>query len=106
MSEYKSLDELAGALQGVLSDGKVLDAARLRGELTDRLSPPQKAGDEVKLLYASQIGTAPPEFAIVSNRPLDIHESYLRYLQRGFREAWSFNGSPLRIKFTSRGGRR
>ncbi len=28
-----------------------------------------EAGEEVKLLYASQIGTAPPTFAIVSNRP-------------------------------------
>ena len=79
---------------------------KVLGELTDRVSPPQKAGDEVKLLYASQIGTAPPEFAIVSNRPLDIHESYLRYLNNGFRAAWSFLGSPLRIKFTMRGGRR
>lgn len=79
---------------------------KVLGELVDRVSPPQKAGDEVKLLYASQIGTAPPEFAIVSNRPLDIHESYLRYLNNGFRAAWSFIGSPLRIKFTMRGGRR
>jgi len=79
---------------------------KVLGELVDRVSPPQKAGDEVKLLYASQIGTAPPEFAIVSNRPLDIHESYLRYLSNGFRAAWGFKGSPLRIKFTSRGSRR
>jgi GTP-binding protein len=79
---------------------------RVLGELLDRNSPPQKAGDEVKLMYASQIGTAPPEFAIVSNRPLDIHASYERYLTNGFRAAWGFKGSPLRIKFTSRGSRR
>ncbi len=79
---------------------------KVLGELLDRNSPPQKAGEEVKLLYASQIGTAPPEFAIVSNRPLDIHESYLRYLIRGFRDAWSFKGSPLRIKFTMKSSRR
>ena len=79
---------------------------KVLGELLDRNSPPQKAGEEVKLLYASQIGTAPPEFAIVSNRPLDIHESYQRYLINGFREAWGFKGAPLRLKFTSRGSRR
>lgn len=79
---------------------------KVLGELLDRNSPPQKAGEEVKLLYASQIGTAPPEFAIVSNRPLDIHESYQRYLVRGFRDAWSFKGAPLRLKFTSRSSRR
>lgn len=60
----------------------------------------------MKLLYASQIGTAPPEFAIVSNRPYDIHESYQRYLVNGFRDAWSFLGSPLKLKFTSMGSRR
>lgn len=74
--------------------------------LVERQSPPQKAGDAVKLLYASQIGTAPPTFAIVSNRPEDVPESYQRYLTHGFRAAWSFSGSPLRIRFTRRGAAR
>ena len=65
--------------------------------------PPQKPGEEVKLLYASQVGTAPPVIAIVSNRPEDVPESYQRYLTHGFRAAWKFPGSPLRLKFTARG---
>jgi GTP-binding protein len=79
---------------------------RVLGELTERTSPPQKPGEEVKLLYASQIGTAPPTFAIVTNRPDDVPESYQRYLVHGFRSAWPFTGSPLRLKFTRRGSRR
>lgn len=79
---------------------KVLNA------LLERNAPPQKPGEEVKLLYASQIGTAPPTFAIVSNRPDDVPESYQRYLAHGFRDEWPFTGSPLRLKFTSRGARR
>ena len=63
-------------------------------------------GEEVKLLYASQIGTAPPTLAIVSNRPDEVPESYQRYLVHGFREAWPFPGSPLRLKFTRRGSKR
>lgn len=74
--------------------------------LIERNGPPQKAGEEVKLLYASQIGTAPPTLAIVSNRPDEVPESYQRYLVHGFREAWPFIGSPLRLKFTRRGSRR
>lgn len=70
-----------------------------------RNSPPQKPGEEVKLLYASQVGTAPPTFAIVSNRPNDVPEPYQRYLVNGFRDAWGFDGSPLRLKFTARGSR-
>ena len=74
--------------------------------LIERNAPPQKPGEEVKLLYASQIATAPPTLAIVSNRPDEVPESYQRYLANGFREAWPFTGSPLRLKFTSRGSRR
>ena len=73
--------------------------------LIQRNAPPQKPGEEVKLLYASQIGTAPPTLAIVSNRPEEVPESYQRYLAHGFREAWPFTGSPLRLKFTRRGSR-
>ncbi len=78
---------------------------RVLAALLERSGPPQKPGEEVKLLYASQIGTAPPTFAIVSNRPRDVPESYQRYLVNGFREVWPFQGSPLRLKFTSRGSR-
>jgi len=79
---------------------------RILEELVQRAAPPQKPGDEVKLLYASQIGTAPPTIAIVTNRPDDVPESYQRYLVHGFRAAWPFTGSPLRLKFTRRGSKR
>jgi GTPase len=79
---------------------------KVLASLIERNAPPQKPGEEVKLLYASQIGTAPPTLAIVSNRPDEVPESYQRYLAHGFREAWPFTGSPLRLKFTSRGSRR
>ncbi len=60
--------------------------------------PPQPVGESVRLLYAAQIGTAPPRFAVVSNRPEAIPESYTRYLLNGFRAAWRFGGSPVTIK--------
>jgi GTP-binding protein len=79
---------------------------RVLGDLLQRQQPPQQPGEEVKLLYASQIGTAPPAFAIVSNRPDDVPESYQRYLLHGFRDAWTFTGAPVRLKFSRRSGRR
>jgi GTP-binding protein len=79
---------------------------KVLNSLLERNSPPQQPGEEVKLLYASQIGTAPPTFAIVSNRPDEVPESYQRYLVNGFRSVWPFSGSPLRLRFTSRGSRR
>ena len=74
-------------------------------DLIQRNAPPQKPGEEVKLLYASQVGTRPPAFAIVCNRPADVPEAYQRYLLNGFRAAWGFDGAPVRLKFKRRASR-
>lgn len=79
---------------------------RVMTALIDRQQPPQPVGESVRLLYATQINTAPPRFAIISNRPEAIPESYTRYLLNGFREAWSFIGAPVSIKFRRRRGRK
>lgn len=78
---------------------------RVLAALVERAQPPQKPGAEIKLLYASQIGTKPPVFAVVSNRPDMIAESYRRYLQNGFRAAWGFKGTPIQLKFRRKRGR-
>ena len=66
-------------------------------ELLARLQPPQAAGMEVKLNYATQVQVAPPVIAVFGNHPDLIAEHYLRYLHNGFRETWGFTGNPLRI---------
>jgi GTP-binding protein len=74
--------------------------------LVQRNQPPQEGGQEVKILYGSQIGTAPPTFAIVSNAPEALAESYQRFLANGFRAAWGFAGVPIRLKLRRKRGRR
>jgi GTP-binding protein len=66
-------------------------------ELLARRQPPQAAGREVKLNYATQVEIAPPTFAIFGNNPDLVQEHYVRYLHNGFRESWGFTGNPLRI---------
>ncbi len=66
-------------------------------ELLARLQPPQSAGREVKLNYATQVEVEPPTFAIFGNHPELIPENYIRYLHNGFRDKWGFLGSPVRI---------
>lgn len=75
---------------------------RVLEALVSRQQPPQPVGEAVHLLYGAQVGTAPPRFAVVANRPEAIPESYTRYLLNGFREAWRFTGSPLSVKFRRR----
>ena len=79
---------------------------RVLEQLVARQQPPQPVGESVRLFYATQVGTAPPRFAVIANRPEAIPESYTRYLHNGFRDAWEFTGAPLTIKFRRKRGRR
>ena len=102
----KILDLILEVAEGREQRVPTAEVNRVLTTLLERNAPPQKPGEEVKLLYASQIAVSPPTFAIVSNRPDDVPDSYQRYLVHGFREAWPFPGSPLRLKFTARGSKR
>jgi GTP-binding protein len=53
-------------------------------------------------MYATQVNVAPPTFAVFGNHPDLVAEHYLRYLQKGFRAAFGFTGTPLRIVMRSR----
>jgi len=66
-------------------------------QLLARRQPPQSAGHEIKLSYATQVEVAPPVFAVFGNNPDQLQEHYVRYLSNGFREAWGFDGAPLRL---------
>jgi len=67
------------------------------GEIVGRRQPPQAAGREVKLNYATQVETAPPTIAVFGNNPDLVQEHYVRYLHNSFREVWGFRGNPLRV---------
>ena len=71
---------------------------RVLGSLLNRKQPPQGARGDVRIYYGSQVSTEPPEFVLFANRPREIPDSYLRYLSNGFRQAWGFEGSPLRLR--------
>ncbi|MDE3173511.1 MAG: ribosome biogenesis GTPase Der [Gemmatimonadota bacterium] len=73
-------------------------------ELLARLQPPQAAGLEVRLNYATQVDVAPPTIAVFGNHPDLVEEHYVRYLHNGFREAWGFTGNPLRILLRRKAG--
>ncbi len=93
----KALDlvlEVQGQRTRRISTSEVNDAL---GELIARRQPPQAAGREVKLNYATQVEIEPPTIAVFGNSPEVIPEHYVRFLHNGFRERWGFTGAPLRI---------
>jgi GTP-binding protein len=72
-------------------------------ELVARRQPPQAAGREVKLKYATQVESAPPVIGVWGNHPELVQEHYVRYLHNGFRAAYGFTGNPLRILMKRKG---
>jgi len=71
--------------------------------LLHRQPPPLHRGRRVQVKYATQVTVAPPTFAIFTNFPKALPASYIRFLQNGFRSAWTFMGTPVRIRL--RGGK-
>jgi GTP-binding protein len=63
---------------------------------------PLDQGKRVKFFYATQVSTKPPTFVIFTNRPEGIYFSYERYIMNRFREAFGFNGTPLKLIFRGR----
>lgn len=71
--------------------------------LLERQPPPHFRGRRVKIKYATQVAVEPPTFAIFTNYPKALPEHYIRFLHNGFREAWTFMGTPIRLRI--RGGK-
>ena len=77
-----------------------ISTGELNRVVTDaaRAHPPSHVRNRLpKVLYATQVGVAPPTFVIFVNDPELIHFSYRRYLENRIREAFGFLGTPIRI---------
>lgn len=58
---------------------------------------PSVKGRRTKMRYMTQVKTRPPTFAIFCNRPADLADSYVRYLQNELRWDFDLPGVPLRL---------
>ncbi len=60
--------------------------------------PPASPGRrQVRILYAAQIGVAPPTFVFFTNVATEFHFSYERFLVNRLRESFGLMGTPIRI---------
>ncbi len=66
-------------------------------------SPPSKAGKRLRFLYATQAAVDPPTFVFFVNDARLVHFTYQRYIENRIREAYPFPGTPLLIRFRTRG---
>jgi len=66
-------------------------------------SPPRKGSKLMKFFYATQAEIKPPTFVFFVNDARLMHFSYHRFLENKLRQAFGFEGTPLRLIFKTRG---
>ncbi|MBN2340080.1 MAG: ribosome biogenesis GTPase Der [Deltaproteobacteria bacterium] len=67
--------------------------------------PPLRKGRPVKLYFATQASVRPPTFVVQCSYPEALHFSYQRYVENRIRDAFGFEGTPLRMIFKKRARR-
>ena len=79
---------------------------QLNTMITDAMmmkQPPSDKGKRLKIYYVTQVGVKPPLFSFkINSRPL-MHFSYSRYMENKIREAYGFEGTPIKFVFREKG---
>ena len=65
--------------------------------------PPIHSGRRLRVYYATQVAVVPPTFILFVNDESLLHFSYKRYLENRLREAFIFDGTPIKIIARKRG---
>ena len=71
-------------------------------EAVTRTPPLEFNGGILRVLYANQVSTQPPQFVLFVNDPKYLHFSYQRFIENKLREAFGFEGTPIVIKCRSK----
>jgi len=71
----------------------------------EKHQPPVVSNRRLKFFYMTQVDVKPPYFVIFVNYPDAVHFSYKRYILNLIREAYGFDGIPLRMGIRKRKGR-
>ncbi len=82
------------------------DLNRIFSKAIEEHNAPLYQGRRVKFYFATQVATKPPSIVIFTNQPDGVHFSYERYIVNRFREAFGFTGTPMRLLFKGREGRK
>jgi GTPase len=65
--------------------------------MVEQHPPPAVEGRRIKIRFMTQVKARPPTFALWVSKPLDLPETYLRYLVGGLRQDFDLPGVPIRM---------
>ena len=69
----------------------------IMAEAVSLQQPPSDKGKRLRLYYITQVSVKPPTFVIFVNNKELMHFSYTRYIENKIREAFGFQGTPLKF---------
>ena len=95
----ETIDRVAEARKRRVSTGELNRFVETVTAAHPPASPGRKA---VRILYAAQVGVAPPSFVFFTNVATTFHFSYQRFLVNQLREAFGFLGTPIRLQVRAR----
>lgn len=83
--DYSQLRIETNILNEVILDAQLLTPASINN------------GKRLKIYYCTQVSVAPCTIILYVNNPSYMHFSYKRYIENKIREAFGFDGNPIRI---------
>ena len=95
----ETIDKIAGARRKRIPTPAL---NRFLEEVTAANPPVSPGRKHVRIMYAAQIGVAPPSFVFFTNVATTFHFSYERFLVNQLREHFGFTGSPIRVQVRRR----
>ena len=85
VAENNAMRVQTGVLNEIMSEAVVMQ------------QPPTDKGKRLKLFYITQVSVKPPTFVIFVNDKELMHFSYTRYIENQIRNAFGFQGTPLKF---------
>ncbi len=75
---------------------------KVLSEAVARHQPPAVKGRRPRFYYATQATIEPPTFVLFAADAKSVHFSYRRFIENRIRDAFDFEGTPLRLIFRER----
>ncbi len=89
MIDIASENHSARVQTNVLND-VIMDAVAMNPTPTDK-------GNRLRIYYVTQVAIKPPTFVVFVNDPELMHFSYERFLENRIRDAFGFEGTPIKL---------
>lgn len=99
--EHKGIEKIFAAMDKVHKQAGIRVPTPLLNQVINDLQLSNEAplfhGGRLKINYATQANSYPPTFILFVNNPDFMHFSYLRYIEKTFRQQFGMDSIPIKI---------